>query len=139
MKTSYKFFAALAFALVGMYGCSGCIETIEYFAVIVNTLPGPVNVEFRLKNSDNPKTMTITIEPNQTSRTHAFTEQVGHTPKVGSCDDSYKTEYAVVEFNNATLSQYTICYSFYYPLIYAVLASGATCSGDYPMQQTTGW
>jgi hypothetical protein len=110
----------------------------ENFAVIVNTLPYPVTVEFKGFNAENINSKTITIEPDQTSWTHISTTRRGYTPKVGSCDDSYKTEHKMQEFSNATLSQYTICSSFY-PRTYAVLASSATCSGDYPDQETTGW
>jgi hypothetical protein len=139
MKTSYKVFAPLVLSLIGIYSCShGCRHTRDYYADIVNTLLQPVTVEFR-PTTDQANPQTITIDPEQSSQTFILRVESKYYTKGGWCDDYNDTEAAAVEFSNATLSQYTICKSIYDSPAYAVLVSGSTCSGDYPVEQTTGW
>jgi hypothetical protein len=137
MKTFYLVVAAAASVVLGMYGCNGCREMSNYYVPIVNTLPQVVSLEYRQFFSQDSRTVTIGPETSVLEYTHSHTR--GHTPKAGTCDDSYTILFDFVEFSNATLSQYTVCYSEPSPVTYAVLSSSATCSGNYPNQQTTGW
>lgn len=138
MKTGCGVFAAVAFSLIGMYGCSGCTETNDYFAFIANTLTQPVTVEFRSFDRQTVQ-RTITIEPNQDSVTFTYRNISIHQAKVGSCDDYYEAKADILKFSNATLGQYAICNSNSFPHTYAVLAVGSACPDDYPMEETTGW
>lgn len=67
-------------------------------------------------------------------------ESIGFTTtgeSVHAIQGKYKTGIDGLAFSYATQDQYTICNSR--DLTYAVLASGATCTGDYPVMHAEGW
>ena len=136
MKTSYKAFA-FVFILIGLYGCGSCIVTVDFYGHIVNTLSQAVTVEFR--SGGNHVAGTMTLEPGQGSKEFIYRYQYEAHSKSGSCDDRSEMQSAELEFTNTTLSQYTICSTMMGGPTYAVLASGATCTGDYPITETRGW
>ena len=138
MKTSYRVLAVSVFFFVGLYGCGPCRQVKDYFMFIVNTLPQPVTLEVRSRYRPDTE-RTITLEQEQSSTIFIYRSDSEYHAKSGMCDDHYGIATATMEFSNASLTQYTVCYSKTAPLTYAVLASGTTCTGDYPVQETTGW
>jgi hypothetical protein len=122
------------------YSCgSGCTVTEDNFAVITNTLPTAVTVEFRPLNYKTPE-KTRTIQPAETSYTWLTRFEGRESGKVNTigalCTDYYSFDGEILEFTNATLAQYTVCGN---GEEYAVLASGQTCTAPHFHQETSGW